>query len=284
MSFDKNTRFPSKPLSRAREISDACYTSATEDASLDSDSIEETLDLMERPAGEVAEKPFDIIAEEDFKIDAHELVEEKKSDDVAELKPAVAQGKKARRPFAIKRSSLLEEIPVKQGRCTWKQLPKLDLEKIRSVTRGISEPAPQSPQLAADTQVRRQSSVVFHEVVIRNYDQTIGDNPSVSYGPPISLDWAFEENEPILLDDYENNRGPRRNTRQMILNYYNRRNLLMWRCGATEEELKQAEKDVNKIKNSRSLTKALLPAQKLEEALQSFGRKTKRLTGRKSKS
>jgi hypothetical protein len=128
---------------------------------------------------------------------------------------------------------------------------------------------------------RRASAVVFHEVQIRHYEQTMGDNPCVSYGPPISLDWGYVEVEPIDLDEYENSRRPRRNTRQLLLNQYSRKNLLIWRLGATEEEMKAVEKEVNKIKSQRSLTKALLPAQKLEEVFQSLARKTKRLACRR---
>jgi hypothetical protein len=184
----------------------------------------------------------------------------------------------SRRTASIIKFTPLEEIPVKEGRFTWLQLPKPDMSKIKS----LSVPcAGMNTNTLTEAQARRRSTgVVFHEVQIRCYEQTIGDNPSVSYGPPISLDWAYEEVEPINLDEYENSRGPRRNTRQMMLNYYNRKNLLTWRFGATEEEMKAAEKEVKKIKSQRSLTKAMLPAQKLEEVIQSIARKTKRLACR----
>lgn len=175
-----------------------------------------------------------------------------------------------RRSSCIKISPT-DTIPVvKQGRSTWKQLPKLDLEKIRSQS---------IPTLYAP---KRRRTVVFNEIHIRNYDQTVGDNPSVSYGPPIQLDWNYQEAEPISVDDYENNRGPRRNTRQMLLNYYNRINLLTYRFGVTEQELACAEKEVNKVKLGRSITKYFLPTQKVEEVLQSIGRKTMRLAGKKA--
>ena len=122
----------------------------------------------------------------------------------------------------------------------------------------------------------RHCSIRFDQVHIRAYTQTIGDNPSVSYGPPISLDWTFEELPSEDLEVYETTRPSRRNLRQMMMNYYHRVNLLTWACGVSEQELKRAEKDANRIKRSRSLTKTLLPAQKLEEAWQSVGRKAKR--------
>lgn len=103
---------------------------------------------------------------------------------------------------------------------------------------------------------------------------------SVSYGPPICLDWEYFQLPELDLDLYESHRGKRRGMRQMMMNYYQRRNLLSWRYGITEEQLKQAERDANKIKRSRSFTKALLPAQKLEEMVQSVSRKTKRMANK----
>ena len=125
-------------------------------------------------------------------------------------------------------------------------------------------------------------SVSFHEVKIRSYQQTIGDNPSVSYGTPISLDWDYEEMEALSLDDYEKERGPRRSPREMMLNYYSRKNLLTWRFGHTEEEVKAAEKQANKAKTQRAITKCLLSWSPVEEVVQSAVRKAKRgVSGRR---
>lgn len=199
-------------------------------------------------------------------------VEEEKSDE------ETASTRSVRRRSILKMSEN-EEIPVKEGRFSWKQLPKLDMEKIRRASAPTSSTCV-STEPQTEPQQRR-ATVTFDAVRIRSYEQTIGDNPSVSYGPPISLDWDYEEHDPLALDEYEEFRGVRRKPRQMMLNYYNRRNLLMWKYGHSEEELKQAKSEANKIKRSRSFTKALLPAQKLEEIVQSAARKTKRLSGKR---
>lgn len=119
--------------------------------------------------------------------------------------------------------------------------------------------------------------VSFGDISIRSYDQTIGDNPSVTCGPPIGLDWTYEEYNATSVDEYELARAPRRKPRQMMINYYNRKNLLTWRFGVSEEELSKAESEANRTKFQRAVTKVLLPAQKLEEVVQSAARKTKRL-------
>jgi hypothetical protein len=127
----------------------------------------------------------------------------------------------------------------------------------------------------------KSAGVRFHEIQVRAYEQTMGDNPSVSYGPPISLDWVYEELEPMDLEVYEATRRPRRTMRQMMLNFYNRRDILTRRCGFSEEELKVAKHEANKIKRGRAMTKALLPYQIMEEVMQSAVRKTKRFTQRR---
>jgi hypothetical protein len=292
VSFEKTTdlktQFPTRvcPLQRLHRnprTSSACSTLATEEESHTLASAEGSqCSDLEEAEGEQMEESL----HEEKKCDLGEDTQSSGSDVAVELAEKLklleveprARSKSvsggAMRTSIIKISPL-EVIPVKEGRFTWMQLPKPDMTKIRSLSTPCTD-----TQAATEAQVRRRATgVVFHEVLIRNYSQTIGDNPSVSYGPPISLDWEYEEVEPITLEEYEKSRGPRRNTRQMMLNYYNRKNLLTWRCGATEDEMKAAEKEGNKIKGQRSITKAFLPAQKFEEVFQSILRKTKRMAG-----
>lgn len=128
-------------------------------------------------------------------------------------------------------------------------------------------------------QLRRSasSSVRFGEVHIRRYAQTVGDNPSVSFGCPITLDWDFEVKKPTPVNDYEEKRAPhRRNANQLTLNSYHRRNLLSWKFGHSPEELAKAEAKANKTKRERAMTLVLLPTAKVEEVLHSAVRKTKR--------
>ena len=53
------------------------------------------------------------------------------------------------------------------------------------------------------------------------------DHPAVSYGPPITLSWDYLEYDPLDIDEYEIHHPKRRNLRQMGLNYYQRRSLLL---------------------------------------------------------
>jgi hypothetical protein len=110
---------------------------------------------------------------------------------------------------------------------------------------------------------------------MRNYPLTLGDNPSVSCGPPTTLDWEFEEAEELSLDDYENNRAPRRKPREMLLNYYQRKAILE-NSGHSEEEIKRARRQAERSKRQRNTTKEMVQFMRVEDAVQSVVRTTKR--------
>jgi len=164
-----------------------------------------------------------------------------------------------------------EEIPISLKGKPFKHLPPPNLEEIRRNS-AITTTATDRPRLS-----RQHHSVGFSSVVIREYDQTIGDNPSVSYGPPISLDWEYTQLQTVTLEHYEAHRPPRRSMRQMCMNYYTRRNILTFKCGYKEEEVKAASKEADKAKRGRAVTKYLLPYSKVEDFVTSAGRKAKRV-------
>ncbi|KAL7433208.1 hypothetical protein ACHAXM_004547 [Skeletonema potamos] len=56
-------------------------------------------------------------------------------------------------------------------------------------------------------------NVSFSHLQVREYEVTLGDNPSVSSGVPISLGWRYNPNERISkLDDDDNSDVERKNT------------------------------------------------------------------------
>ena len=201
----------------------------------------------------------------------------------------------------ILKTSVDESIPICTKRKSWKTLPKPNMDQIK-MKRVESLNSFFHPQLVAQQQQQQQqqdspdspkmkrsnSKVAFQDVLIREYDTTIGDNPSVSMGTPLSLDWNYQENEPLDLDLYEANRGKRRGMRQMYLNYFQRKNILIHKWGYTEQEVKDAKRQVRKTKSQRDMTSYLMrsfpPLAKMEEAGESLVRKTKRALRRSSKS
>ena len=113
-------------------------------------------------------------------------------------------------------------------------------------------------------------SVSFGQVCIREHSLTIGDHPNCSNGPPVCLDWDFEEHNRVDLDLYEASRGKRRSLSQMMMNSYHRRNMLMCHYGHTEEDINEASWQVKCTQRQRYLTRR-------KEAFWSAGRTVKRV-------
>ena len=123
-----------------------------------------------------------------------------------------------------------DNIPISLKRNAYKMLPAPSMKKSESLAsffNGTPKPI-----------IKKR--VCFHNIHVRDYDQTIGDNPSCSYGTPVSLDWNYQENEALNIDLYEGNRLRRRSLRDMHLNYYQRKHLLSLRH--SEEEIRAGKK------------------------------------------
>ena len=126
---------------------------------------------------------------------------------------------------------------------------------------------------------KSKRKIHFGEVLVRDYAMILGDNPCVTYGPPVTIDWDYVEYNALPVDEYEFHRPPRRCLRQMGMNYYRRKHLLTL-AGHTEDEFKIVKKEVKKIKSNRYLTKQLAsyPVVKLEATIESALRKCRRIT------
>ena len=159
-----------------------------------------------------------------------------------------------------------ETIPLKNS--GWKNLPKLTIPVQKTYQK-------QSNASSANTKPKKL--VQFGSIEIRSYDICIGDNPSVSYGTPVSLDWTYQLCGQVAVDVYESSKPrQRRNLRQMMMNSYHRRHVLLMHWNATEAECLAAEQQVNRLRNQRGLTKALLPLAPVEDAVTSGWRKLRR--------
>jgi hypothetical protein len=184
---------------------------------------------------------------------------------------------RAPRRTSLRRSSLsAENLHINPKRGCWKVLPAPDIATIKT-SRSLSclaSAETEAPEL--EPHRRKKRAVSFGEVHMRSYEQTLGDNPSVSYGPPISLDWRFLELPSLSLEQFEATKKAPRKPREMVLNYYNRKHLLSWKFGFSEDELKRATRDADRCKRERAMTRALLAASKLEDMFESARRKAVR--------
>eukprot|EP00569_Conticribra_weissflogii_P007454 CAMPEP_0171341882 /NCGR_PEP_ID=MMETSP0878-20121228/12394_1 /TAXON_ID=67004 /ORGANISM="Thalassiosira weissflogii, Strain CCMP1336" /LENGTH=145 /DNA_ID=CAMNT_0011844349 /DNA_START=102 /DNA_END=539 /DNA_ORIENTATION=+ len=96
--------------------------------------------------------------------------------------------------------------------------------------------------------IRKRTS--FSTISVREYYQTLGDNPSCLEGAPVSLDWTYKYEKSVSLDEYENSRQQRRRRSELILGADERRKLLIGN-GLPIMEVIRAEKLVA-LKNRSS--------------------------------
>lgn len=112
-------------------------------------------------------------------------------------------------------------------------------------------------------------NVSFTDISVREYDVELSDHPSCSFGPPIQLGWAYEETETTSVEDYEVTRSPQRKkeVHELVLSYYARRRRLK-QSGYKRQEIKNAQREVDRIKRERLITEFFLPAARLDETLE----------------
>ena len=124
--------------------------------------------------------------------------------------------------------------------------------------------------------------VTFGSVTIRDYPMTLGDNPVCSYGPPVQLDWTYELEDEVAVDEYEKSRPIRRRVHQMVLSHCERCDILT-HAGFSSDEIRRAQRECAFVKRQRSKTHILKPANQVQEAIQDAGDKVKTILKRKSR-
>jgi hypothetical protein len=168
----------------------------------------------------------------------------------------------------LKSRTKFEPRFIKGDKKNWMCLPPPELQELPTCTTAITN----------DSSSSGNNRVGFDSVLIRSYKQTMGDNPCVRYGPPIQLDWEYEQHDVVDIDSFESlSMFSRRSLCQLGMSYYQRKALLIQEYGFTEEQFTQAKKDANRTKFRRAVTNQFLPMMRVQDALESAGRKAKRI-------
>jgi hypothetical protein len=94
-------------------------------------------------------------------------------------------------------------------------------------------------------------SVSFDRIKIREYERTLGDNPSCTSGPPISIGWTCLHSYDYPIDEYERNKTVRRTRREFRLPAGHRTDLLMqeWQC--PEDDIRKACREATYVQYCR---------------------------------
>lgn len=111
-----------------------------------------------------------------------------------------------------------------------------------------------SVSLSDLSKVEDNLSVSFRNISIREYPMIVGDNPSVSSGPPLTIAWDFDELGTIPLEEYENHRPARRSADQMTIPKMERLKILE-NTGISRSEIEKVVKEVNIARTQRLQTR-----------------------------
>lgn len=109
--------------------------------------------------------------------------------------------------------------------------------------------------------------VSFSKVEIREYPIIIGDNPSVSNGAPLTIAWEPQDQVSAALDEYENNRPPRRAYTEMSMPKIVREDMIR-SAGISRGEIRRVTRDVNIARRQRRKTIELLHTATFEETME----------------
>ena len=118
--------------------------------------------------------------------------------------------------------------------------------------------------------------VNFDAIMIREYDRTLGDNPATTHGPPLTLDWEYEDVASIKVDDYEAQRAPRRITEQMMIPGTARENILLTQTPTTKQQIQSMVSQVRSSRHRRQSTVAMQDFEEWHEAFEFVSRRFRR--------
>lgn len=122
------------------------------------------------------------------------------------------------------------------------------------------------------------SHVSFSSLNIREYKLTLGDHPSARSGPPMSLDWDYNNARVVDLDTYEKSRHPRRHRRKLKLTFQEREKILLEERGFSKDEVREAWAAAIEIRKQRKETNQRAKVnERMDEAWESASRKFWRL-------
>ncbi len=125
------------------------------------------------------------------------------------------------------------------------------------------------------------SNVSFQNVSVREYPRCVGDNPSVSSGPPLTIGWEPVKTEELSIEDYEKRRMGNHCTR---IPARARHQILECEWDVPTSRLLKASIDVRVVRQQRLETMNQTKySQKIEEALESTRRTIKKLSFNKNK-
>mmetsp|Transcript_9491 Transcript_9491/g.17859 ORF Transcript_9491/g.17859 Transcript_9491/m.17859 type:complete len:520 (+) Transcript_9491:5-1564(+) len=186
------------------------------------------------------------------------------------------------------------QIRKKRRKMNRKLQKDLLLVRIPASTNGPSSYSSLSPELnqaASEMSVCSYAGVKEHEpltstlsynsVTIREYAFIPGDNPSVSRGVPITIDWEHQWERTFDLDAFEHGKTPRHQIEMKIPAEI--RSQLLRDNGHSWKDIQASIKMANIARRQRTKTIERLPSEKMDEKLEKMARGMKNIFKDKKK-
>jgi len=125
---------------------------------------------------------------------------------------------------------------------------------------------------------RKERSVSFGLVHVRQYERIVGDHPETKVGVPLSLGWAYNEDDRhpdgIPIDCYECDRIRKVHVRMSSIT---RKNMLMHVFGVPKEEILIAEERSTNLRKQREKSRRQLQvANQTNDTFKKLGKKIKK--------
>jgi hypothetical protein len=95
-----------------------------------------------------------------------------------------------------------------------------------------------------------KKSVRFKTIEIFEYPITLGDNPSVTSGAPLTIEWEVQRKSKFPLEYFEKHRPAHKQKNSLRISGKGRKQLLL-RCGFSHEEIINAALEATEMKKER---------------------------------
>ena len=159
-------------------------------------------------------------------------------------------------------ADVLEAIPIKSI------MVARTLKESLHGPRRYTSPSSMSKSQHGRTALRR-STITFGQVNIREYERVLGDNPSVTSGPPLSIGWRYSPSTlNMSIDDYEENKGSPRTSSEYLVPKSIRVATLKEHADIPHREMVNAVRDIQKTKSQRRKTVVNLSMASTEELIE----------------
>jgi hypothetical protein len=128
---------------------------------------------------------------------------------------------------------------------------------------GILKYNSQAASLECPYQASSDNALSWSTVEIHSHAIQLGDNPSVSHGPPVTITWKAFDSQTVLLEDYETHKPDQQRTRQQMAMPRMCRENILREEGCSRGEMKKAMEEVSKVRKSRARNSKEAPLKRL---------------------